>query len=240
MKEENQGLPFSILHGKFIEITGVIFLLIATISILLPFFIPTISVIFIAISIFIPLFVGIQTLYVGFVGKKFQSIQQSLSVRNIGFDMLRLTMSFLMNNRMYYILYHVPISPYAFWAILTHNLSRGEIPPEHYQIWTEISWPEPLYENPYQLGKYLRSSGSREILLGELAQPIPPDDPVSDDLEDYYSEPPKILSLCYVGVAIRGKSPVLIAFLRGDATPGDIVQSIYELETIKNNIEHTD
>jgi hypothetical protein len=240
MKEETQGLPFSILHGELIEITGVIFLLVAAISILLPFFIPFISVIFIVVSIFIPLFVGIQTLYVGLIGKKFQSIQQSLSVRNIHFDMLRLTMSLFMNNRMYYILYHVPVSPYAIWAILTHNLSRGEIPPEHYQIWTEISWPEPVNENPYQLGRYLRSSGSREILLGELVQPIPPDDPFSDDLEDYYSEPPKILSLCYVGVALQGRSPVLIAFLRGNAPTDDIVHSIYELETIKNNIEHTD
>lgn len=125
------------------------------------------------------------------------------------------------------------------WAILTHNLSRGEIPPEHYQVWTEISWPQPVYENPYQLGKYLRSSKSREILLGELAQPIPPDNPFSENLKDYYSESSTILSLCYVGVALRGGSPVLIAFLRGDAPPGDIVQSIYEVEIIKNNIEHT-
>lgn len=71
-------------------------------------------------------------------------------------------------------------------------------------------------------------------------QPEPPDDPLSDDLKEYRSSTiSNIPSLCYVGVASRGGSPILVALLKRDATTEDLGQTINELNNMKTKIQNS-
>lgn len=99
-------------------------------------------------------------------------------------------------------------------------------------------WPTPVYENPYNVGRHLRRRGIIGTVLGTWVQREPPDDPLSDDLKEYgFSGLSSIPSLCHVGVARRGGSPVLIALLKRDATTDDIVQTINEIVVISSRIQ---
>jgi len=237
LKGKNEFVPFALSNWKFVQISGIT-MVFAAIGGLLLLTTPPAPIFVIVIFMIILLPSGMQIVYAGLVGKEFQNIVLRISMKKVHFDMLRLTMRFLIGERIFFILYHGNGSPYAFWAIYTHNVSRSESPPDHYQIWTTISWPTPVYENPYNLGRHLRRRGITGKVLGTWVQREPPDDPLSEDLKEY--GPPRlssIPSLCHVGVAKRGGSPVLIALLKGDATTDDIVQTINEIVIMSSRIQ---
>lgn len=238
LKEENKLMPFAIANWRAVLILGITMIFAAIGGLLLLITIPQLPVFVIVVFIIIFLPSGIQILYAGLVGKEFQNILLRIPKKEVHFDMLRLTMKLLVGERTFSILYHGIGSPYTFWAVYTHNVSRSESPPDHYQIWTAISWPSPVYENPYNLGRYLRRRGITGTALGTWVQREPPDDPLSDDLKEYGSPRlSSISSLCHVGVAKRGGSPVLIALLRRDATTDEIIQTIDEIAVMSGKIQ---
>lgn len=187
LKEENKLMPFAIANWRNVQILGIIMILAAVGGLLLLIMVPSLPILVIVVFIVILLPSGMQILYARLVGKQFRNIVLRIQMKKVHFDILRLTMRFLYGERIFFILYHGLGSPYAFWAIHTHNVSRSESPPDHYQVWTSISWPSPIYENPYNLGRYLRRRGTTGTLLGNWVQPEPPDDPLSDDLKKYRS-----------------------------------------------------
>lgn len=240
----NEKYPFVIAHWRLTLIAGVILILTA-VGILvveiypLIFFFSTHVILVIAGFVFIPLLTGIQVLYAGFTGKEFQRIVENLRVKDCQVDILRLTLTFHIDNGEFSILYHALASPYGGWIIFLQGILAPNTPPEHYQVWTPISWAAPVYETPYDLGRYLRRSGIKGVLLQQWAQPIPPDNVLSPDLVRFQSHTiGKIPSLCYVGLATRGKSPILIALLRRDASAEDIVRAVRELGTMKDRIQN--
>lgn len=236
MKEEYK-VPLAIAHWHLTFALGVLLILLGIGALLLPVFLSSLSIIVIAVSILVPLVSGMQILYAGLVGREFRSVIQYLPVKNIQFDMLRLTMRVSFDGETYHILYHALGAPYTYWVIPTHGVHYyTEGPPEHYQVWTTVSWRTPVHENPYELGKYLRRSGIGDVLFA--VQKEPSEDPISDDLKNYGSSKlADISSLCYLGLAKRGGLTILIALLRRDARTDDIIQTIHEIGSIKKRIQ---
>ncbi len=236
MEEENKIMPYSIRNWGITQFFGVIMILIGFCLTSFFFIFPSLTILIIVFMIIL-LVIGMQIIYAGIIGKEFQQIVQTLPLEDVQFNMLRLTMRFSFNGRIFFILFHALAAPSSSWLLPAHGILWIEYP-EHYQIWTQVPWSAPIHQDPYDLKNHIKRSGIKGTLFKQWVQPEPPENPLSDELEGYHSPLLcEIQSLCFTGLAKRGGSPILFAILRRDAQIKEIIQTIHELGRIGNMIQ---
>ncbi|MBU7024240.1 MAG: hypothetical protein HXS40_08745 [Theionarchaea archaeon] len=160
------------------------------------------------------LLIGIQLYYQGSAAETFSRLF-CLFEDKIEFDWLR----FIISTQKESILYYFDSSPYSLWIYLKYFSPHGEPPPEHYQVWKEISWPSKIRISPYYFRRYLLPDQRWQFLFQgskiskELAYMV------SDELKPYFPrEEVNISSLRYIGLARRANKNILIALLTTDAS----------------------
>jgi len=229
-----QKLPFLIKHYKQTIFIGFIFVILAFCMMILTLIFTEISLIFFIFLISFFLFLGSLMLNAGFVGHEFLKILENILPENIKFDMIRLTMNFRYNEMIYSIRYHALYSPYTMWIYLLNYFPKYEGPVEHYQIWTKISDKNFFFENQYELAKKMRAQKISGALFP--IQPTPPKNPFSNEIKYTFSKGERVPTLCYFDFAERNEKSILIAFLRKDASPGDIKKIIKIMQSEIDNI----
>lgn len=234
-KRTFRGLPFIIVHHDFTVLVGFIFLFLAFSMMIFTLLFTELSLIF--FIILISVFLGLSGLLLnaGPVGQEFLHILDNISAQNIKFDAFRLTMEFHYCNTRVFIRYHALYSPYTMVKYLINYFPAHEGIVEHYQIWMKISEGYSIFESVNELAKKLRAHG----IMGYLfpIQPQPPENPFSPQVLPYISpNKEKIPSLIYVDLARRNKESIVVAFLRKDASPPDIKNTIEMLQTIPQKV----